>query len=59
MPKKKTVIWMTIILSLLIYFLIGFGEGVAMMALVWMIPALAIFTYALMTHDWRKENDTF
>tara|TARA_Y100000593_G_scaffold19270_1_gene38308 strand:- start:723 stop:893 length:171 start_codon:yes stop_codon:yes gene_type:complete len=56
MPKKKTVIWMTIILSLLIYFLIGFGEGVAMMALVWMIPTLAIFTYTLMTHDW-KENE--
>ena len=56
MPKKKTVIWMIIILSLLIYFLIGLGEGVTMMALVWMIPALAVFTYTLMTHDW-KENE--
>ena len=55
MPKKKTVIWMTIILSLLIYFLIWFGEGVTMMALVWLIPALAVFTYTLMMHDW-KEN---
>ena len=57
MPKKKTVIWMTIILSLLTYFLIAFGEGVTMMALVWMIPALAIFTYTLMIHDWRKDNE--
>ena len=57
MPKKKTVIWMTIILSLLTYFLIAFGEGVTMMALVWMIPALAIFTYTLMMHDWRKDNE--
>ena len=55
MLKKKTVIWMTIILSLLIYFLIGLGEGVAMMALVWMIPALTILVYTLMMHDW-KEN---
>ena len=56
MLKKKTVIWITIILSLLVYFLIGCGEGIAMMALVWTIPALAIFTYTLMMHDW-KENE--
>tara|TARA_Y100000361_G_C10996402_1_gene256939 strand:- start:244 stop:414 length:171 start_codon:yes stop_codon:yes gene_type:complete len=56
MPKKKTVIWMIIILSLLIYFLIGLGEGVTMMALVWMIPTLTILVYTLMMHDW-KENE--
>ena len=55
MLKKKTVIWMTFILTLLSGLLIEYGEGITLMALVWMIPVLGIFTYLLMMQDW-KEN---
>jgi len=53
--KKKTVIWMTFILTLLSGLLIEYGEGISIMALAWMIPVLSVFVYMLMMQDW-KEN---
>ena len=46
---------MTFILTLLSGLLIEYGEGISIMALVWMIPVLSVFVYMLMMQDW-KEN---
>ena len=56
MLKKNTVIWMTCIMYLLVMFTIEFGHGIAMIALVWMVPALLMFTFMFLTQDWRKDN---
>ena len=56
MLKKSTVIWMTCIMSLLIMCTVEFGHGIAMMALIWMVPTLIMFTFMLLTQDWRKDN---
>ena len=56
MLKKSTVIWMTCIMSLLVIFVAEFTNGIAMMALIWMVPTLLIFIYMLVTQDWRKDN---
>lgn len=46
---------MTFILTLLSGLLIEYGEGITLMALVWVIPVLGIFTYMFVVQDW-KEN---
>ena len=56
MLKKSTVIWMTCIMLLLVMLVGEFGHGIAMMALIWMVPTLLIFIYMLLTQDWRKDN---
>ena len=56
MLKKNTVIWMTCIMYLLVMSTIEFGHGIAMIALVWMVPALLMFTFMFLTQDWRKDN---
>ena len=56
MLKKSTVIWMTCIMSLLVMCTVEFGHGIAMMALIWMVPTLIMFTFMLLPQDWRKDN---
>ena len=56
MLKKSTVIWMTCIMSLLDMCTVEFGHGIAMIALVWMIPVLLMFTFMVLTQDWRIDN---
>ena len=56
MLKKSTVIWMTCIMLLLVMLVGEFGSGIAMMALIWMVPVLLMFTFMLLTQDWRKDN---
>jgi len=57
MLEKKTVIWMTCIMSVLVTLVIELGNSVTLMALVWMIPVLSAFTYMLMMQDWKKDNE--
>tara|TARA_Y100000994_G_scaffold122356_1_gene100464 strand:+ start:69 stop:242 length:174 start_codon:yes stop_codon:yes gene_type:complete len=57
MLKKKTVIWITCIMSVLVTLVIELGNSVTLMALVWMIPVLGAFTYMLMMQDWKKDNE--
>ena len=57
MFKKKTIIWMSCIMSVLVTLVIEFGNAVTLMALVWMIPVLGAFTYMLMMQDWKKDNE--
>ena len=57
MLKKKTVILMTCIMSVLVTLVIELGNSVTLMALVWMIPVLGAFTYMLMMQDWKKDNE--
>ena len=56
MLKKSTVIWMTCIMLLLVMVVAEFTSGIAMMALIWMVPTLLMFTFMLLTQDWRKDN---
>ena len=56
MLKKSTVIWMTCIMLLLVMLVAEFTSGIAMMALIWMVPTLIMFTFMLLTQDWRKDN---
>ena len=56
MLKRKTVIWMTIILSLLSYVILEHGEKLSYLALPWVLPALVLFVWMLTLQDW-KENE--
>ena len=56
MLKRKTVIWMTIILSLLSYVILEHGEKLSYLALAWVLPALVLFVWMLTLQDW-KENE--
>jgi len=57
MFKKKTIIWMSCIMLVLVTLVIEFGDAITLMALVWMIPVLCTFTYMLMMQDWKKDNE--
>ena len=41
---------------LLVMSTIQFGHGIAMMSLIWMVPVLLMYTFMLLTQDWRKDN---
>ena len=56
MLKKSTVIWVICIMLSLVMLVGEYGSGIAMIALIWMVPTLLIFVYMLLAEDWRKDN---